>query len=272
MCELFAMSAHYPSTVQLSLEEFSRHGGLTGPHKDGWGIAWYDGGEVRVVKEAFPAAGSACVRFIQDNPIASSLVISHVRKATRGDVALRNCQPFVRELGGVWHTFAHNGDLPGIGAHKFFQSQSFCPVGETDSERAFCALLDQLRALWLAAVPPSLGARLRVIEPFAAMLRTLGPANFLYADGDALFAHADRRTQGDGTIRAPGLWRLARHCPASGHLAAEGLRIDANDGEQQIVLVASVPLTGERWTPLSQGQPIVARNGRIVLPRTAMPE
>jgi hypothetical protein len=39
MCELFAMSTRYPSTVQLSLEEFSRHGGLFGPHKDGWGIA-----------------------------------------------------------------------------------------------------------------------------------------------------------------------------------------------------------------------------------------
>jgi glutamine amidotransferase len=94
MCELFAMSARYPSTVRLSLEEFSRHGGLSGPHKDGWGIAWYDERDVRLVKETSPAAGSPCVRFIQDNPFVSPFVISHVRKATRGAVALRNCQPF----------------------------------------------------------------------------------------------------------------------------------------------------------------------------------
>ena len=60
MCELFAMSTRYPSTVTLSLEEFSRHGGLTGPHKDGWGIAWTDERDVRLVKESNPAADSAC--------------------------------------------------------------------------------------------------------------------------------------------------------------------------------------------------------------------
>ena len=68
MCELFAMSARYPSTVQLSLEEFSRHGGLSGPHKDGWGIGWYEEGDIRLVKERDPAVSSACGRFIQTNP------------------------------------------------------------------------------------------------------------------------------------------------------------------------------------------------------------
>jgi len=38
MCELFAMSSRHPANVRFSLEEFSRHGGLAGPHKDGWGI------------------------------------------------------------------------------------------------------------------------------------------------------------------------------------------------------------------------------------------
>jgi glutamine amidotransferase len=269
MCELFAMSARYPSTVRLSLEEFSRHGGLSGPHKDGWGIAWYEERDVRLVKEAFPAAASACVRFIQDNPFTSPLVISHVRRATRGDVAMRNCQPFVRELGGVWHTFAHNGDLPGIDADAAFRPRSFRPVGETDSELAFCTLLDRLRPLWSAASPPSLEARQRIIENLAVMMQALGPANFLYSDGATLFAHADRRMQADGTIHPPGLWRLARHCPAGGHMVAEGLRIDAHEGEQEVVLVASVPLTSEAWAPFPQGQLIVASHGQIVSARPA---
>ena len=131
MCELLAMSARIATTVHLSLEEFSRHGGLSGPHKDGWGIAWYDDRDVRLVKEAFPAAGSACVRFIQGNPFVSPLVISHVRKATRGEVALRNCQPFVRELGGAWHSFAHNGDLAGTERAAALRAAAFRPVGET---------------------------------------------------------------------------------------------------------------------------------------------
>jgi predicted glutamine amidotransferase len=263
MCELFAMSAKYPSTVRLSLEEFSRHGGLSGPHKDGWGIAWYDERDVRLVKEAFPAADSPCVRFIQSNPFVSPFVISHVRKATRGEVALRNCQPFVRELGGVWHSFAHNGDLAGIERDPHWRSEAYRPVGETDSERAFCALLERLRPLWLAAGPPDVAARLRVVAAFAAELRGLGPANFLYCDGDALFAHADRRHQDDGTIRPPGLWRLTRHCAAGGELSAAGLRIEAHGAAQDVVLVASVPLTTEHWAPLARGEILVARGGQL---------
>jgi glutamine amidotransferase len=265
MCELFAMSARLPSTVQLSLEEFSRHGGLSGPHKDGWGIAWYDERDVRLVKEAFPAAGSACVRFIQSNPFVSPMVISHVRKATRGGVALRNCQPFVRELGGVWHSFAHNGDLASIEGDSRLRADTFRPVGETDSERAFCALLDRLRPLWTENGRPDLDARLRVVEAFAAELRGLGPANFLYSDGDALFAHADRRHHDDGTIRPPGLWRLARHCAAGGELSATGLRVTSHGAAQEVLLVASVPLTTENWIPLARGEMLVARDGQLHL-------
>ncbi|MDE1948306.1 MAG: class II glutamine amidotransferase [Burkholderiales bacterium] len=262
MCELFAMSSREPTTVQLSLEEFSRHGGLTGPHKDGWGIAWYEDREIRLVKEAQPAATSACVRFVQGNPFVSAFALSHVRRATQGGVALRNCQPFVRELGGAWHGFAHNGDLSGIESLSRPGPMAFHPVGETDSELAFCALLERLRGLWRGAATPDLAARREVVEAFAATLRELGPANFLYCDGDALFVHADRRTQADGTIAAPGLWRLTRHCSTGGALACEGLRIEARGVEQDVVLVASVPLTAEGWEPLARGEVLVVRGGR----------
>jgi glutamine amidotransferase len=263
MCELFAMSARYPSTVKMSLDEFSRHGGLSGPHKDGWGIAWYEDRDVHLVKETHPAATSACVRFIQGNPFVTTLVMSHVRKATQGAVALRNCQPFVRELGGAWHAFAHNGDLAGLARDPHMQPAAFRPVGETDSEQALCALLERLRPLWLADRPPPLAARRRVIEAFAAEMRAFGPANFLYSDGDALFAHADRRHQDDGTIRPPGLWRLSRHCAAGGELAAAGLHIDAHGMEQSVVLFASVPLTAEGWLPMARGELLVAQQGSL---------
>lgn len=262
MCELFAMSARHPSTVTLSLEEFSRRGGLSGPHKDGWGIVWYEDGDVRLLKEALPAAASACVRFVQEHPIHSSLVISHIRKATQGPVATRNCQPFIRELGGVWHSFAHNGDLSGLAQDGRFRAGAFRPVGETDSEVAFCALLERLRPLWLDRCP-SLPARMEVITGFARELRELGPANFLYNDGDTLFAHGHRRFQIDGMIRPPGLWRLERHCDAGGELNGEGLRITAQ-GDQDVLLLASVPLSREAWVPLAEGCVLAIRQGRLV--------
>lgn len=263
MCELFAMSARHPATVQLSLEAFSRHGGLAGPHKDGWGLAWYEDGDVQLLKEAHPASDSRCVRFIQGHPFESRCVLSHIRKATRGEVALRNCQPFQRELGGHVHVFAHNGDLPGIARAPGLPVHRFKPVGDTDSELAFCALLQRLASAWSGPRTPALDTRLREVAAFARRLRALGPANFVYSDGEALFAHGDRRTQGDGTVSAPGLWRLARRCAAGGELAAEGLRVRGGDDEQEVVLVASVPLTDEAWVPLDAGTVIAVRGGRL---------
>jgi glutamine amidotransferase len=262
MCELFAMSARLPSTVTMSLEEFSRRGGLSGPHKDGWGIVWYEEGDVRQIKETAPASGSACVRFVQEHPIRSPLVISHIRKATQGRVAIRNCQPFIRELGGKWHTFAHNGDLSGLPQDGRMRAGSFRPIGETDSEAAFCALLEDLRPLWRDGCP-GLPERLEVVARFVRALRELGPANFLYNDGDTLFAHGHRRYQADGTIRPPGLWRLARHCAAGGELNAEGLSIAAQ-GDQDVLLLASVPLTSEPWVPLPEGCVLAVRDGRLI--------
>src|SRR6195952_5903664 len=68
-------------------------------------------------------------------------VIAHIRKATQGGVALENTHPFVRELWGRYWVFAHNGDLKGF-APKLHAA--FRPVGDTDSEQAFCWILQEL--------------------------------------------------------------------------------------------------------------------------------
>ena len=264
MCELFAMSTRYPSTVTLSLEEFSRHGGLSGPHKDGWGIAWDDDGDIRLIKEALPAWNSDRLQSVKQQPFRSAQVVSHIRKATQGQVAERNSQPFIRQLGGTWHSFAHNGDLRALRDDKRFGSDVFKPVGETDSEHAFCALLERLQSLWQANHSPGIEDRLEVVCRFAGDLRGLGPANFVYGDGDTLFVHAHKRYQSDGTIRAPGLWRLVRHCDAGGEFATDGLTVVAHEGEQDVVLLASVPLSSEAWEPLAEGAVMAIRKGRVV--------
>jgi glutamine amidotransferase len=265
MCELFAMSVRAPADVRLSLEEFSRHGGLAGPHKDGWGIAWYEGADVRLVKEPSAASDSACLGFIRDHPFRSSLVVSHIRKATQGSLSLANTQPFTRELGGRVHVFAHNGDLDGARLRSSHALGAHRPVGDTDSEYAFCALLARLASRWREGAVPPLAARLACVSEFAAGLRALGPANFVYADGDALFVHGHKRTHAGG-IRPPGLHLLCRICAGeSGAFEAEGLKITSAGGTQEVVLAASVPLTaGEPWRALGEGEIVAVRAGRIV--------
>lgn len=260
MCELFAMSSRLPATVSFSFEEFSRHGGLSGPHSDGWGIAWYEHGDARIVREPLAAATSACVEFIQTYPFRSTLVVSHVRHATQGEVALRNTQPFSRELGGRMHLFAHNGHLPA--ARERFTPRTFQPVGDTDSEVVFCALLDELRDAWDGA-PPSAETRRDVVARFAASLRPLGPANFIYSDGELMFLHGHRRREASGAgFNAPGLHVLRRACAAEGTLSAAGVELRSS-GPQEVVLAASVPLTDEPWQPLGEGELLVADAGHL---------
>jgi glutamine amidotransferase len=260
------MCARQPTNVRLSLEEFSGHGGLAGPHKDGWGIAWYEDGDVRLVKEPSAASDSACLEFIQHHPFCSSLVLAHIRRATQGRRRLANTQPFMRELGGQMHVFAHNGDLDSARLRRSYAPGAYRPVGDTDSEYAFCALLARLAPLWREGGVPTLEARLERVAEFAAGLRAHGPANFLYADGDALFVHGHKRTHADG-IRPPGLHVLCRTCAAErGAFVAEGLSITSAGGPQEVALAASVPLTAEAWRPLGEGETLALREGRIVSP------
>jgi glutamine amidotransferase len=265
MCELFAFSGEQPASLRYSIHEFALHSGGT-RNAEGWGVAHYIDGDVRLVKEPGAARDSACLNFIEQHPIRSALVLSHLRHATQGVAAVRNCQPFVRELGGAMHVFAHNGNLDRAALLGLGSADGFRPVGETDSELAFCVLLERLRPLWRGAGGvPALEQRREVVAAFAQQIRALGPANFIYADGDALFAHGHRRIQDDGEIRPPGLHVLCRSCKGDGpNFDAQGLRIGpAQHGGAQ-ALVASVPLTADAaWRPLVAGELWVLRAGRL---------
>lgn len=264
MCELLGLSSNFPATASLSLSQLAEHGGPPASIRDGWGVAYYEGADVRLIKDAGPADNSDWLRFVGQHDLHSDVVMAHIRKATMGTPAYRNTQPFVRELAGRTHSFAHNGWLPGIVEAASLQSRRFAPVGETDSEQAFCGLLDRLAAIWTSpgTIPP-LETRLDVIAAFAAEVRGLGPANFLYSDGDALFAHGDRRKNpATGKVTAPGLVFFEHQCsPARAEITTNGLTITGAD--QIICIVASVPLTDEPWHAFSEGEVIAFRAGRI---------
>ena len=267
MCELLALSSSAPAHLTFSLQVLAARGGAEGRTHDGWGVAFYQGQDVALFREPAAAAASALVRHLETQGPATRLAISHIRHATRGELSLANTQPFVRELGGRTHVFAHNGDLPGIFHSDALELGPFHPVGQTDSEHAFCALLARMAALWAAAEPPALDLRRSALAAFAADLRSLGPANFLYADGDALFAHGHRRIQpGSGRIEPPGLWWLGRECAAAPAAGDDLAGLSIVPPTQSIVLLASVPLSDEDWRPLAEGELLVVQAGRPVAP------
>jgi glutamine amidotransferase len=90
MCELLGMSAHHPASITLSLNEFARHGGETGPHADGWGVAYYEGPDANLIRESTPAADSVLMSTLREYKVASELVVAHIRRASFGPVELKN--------------------------------------------------------------------------------------------------------------------------------------------------------------------------------------
>lgn len=265
MCELFAMSSRQPSAVTYSLREFAANGSRHRSNRHGWGIAYTHDRDAFTIKEPLSAAGSPWVDFVAENSVKSKCVIAHVRYATRGAHTLENTHPFRRVLGRELQLFAHNGTLVGIEERCCAETMTYTPMGETDSEKAFCLLLERLRPLWKQhGGPPPLALRMEMFAGFAAEMATMGSSNFLYFDGDTLFAHAHRRIyeiDGQETPpQPPGLqikdWR---RMPIAPHYEPPGLRVDVH--EPQTIMLASVPLDSDGWEPLPEGTALAIGEG-----------
>jgi predicted glutamine amidotransferase len=142
MCQLLGMNCNVPTDICFSFTGFQARGGATDVHSDGWGIAFFEGRGTRVFLDPKPSCTSPVAELVRQYPIRSKSVIAHIRKATQGAIGLENTHPFMRELWGRYWIFAHNGNLVDFAPAL---DGSFVPVGLTDSERAFCWLLQRLR-------------------------------------------------------------------------------------------------------------------------------
>jgi glutamine amidotransferase len=268
MCELLGLSCRQPARLSVSLQALAARSAPGHSARDGWGYAQYDGSAVglaHLYREAAPASDSPLARQLAQAGTPTRLAIAHIRHATRGAPTLANTQPFVRSLAGRDHVFAHNGDLPTLAADPQLALHGCQPEGDTDSERAFCALLQRLAPLWAHGCP-SLAARLDCVAGFAAALRRHGPANFLYSDGELLFAHGHCRLQADGHIAPPGLHLRLHRCPPAGP-PLRWPELCVADSAQHVLLLASVPLDDGPWQPLAEGEVLALRDGTIAAQR-----
>ncbi len=264
MCELFGMSSLYPATVNLSINTFAQHGGGVDIHKDGWGIVFYENNDVRRIRDTAPAVDNEWIKFLERHSIRSNIVLSHIRKATSGELTLNNTQPFCRELAGKVHSFAHNGDLKGLSKKQNTNNNFYQPLGETDSEIAFCVLLNELSTIWLQSEDsPLLADRIAIIHRLFNYFSSFGPANFIYSDSEYLFAYSDKRTQKDNKIAPPGLYKLERQCSVPS-VGAKYSGLSISKHFQRAILIASVPLSDEDWIPIEKDNLIVLKLGKEI--------
>ena len=267
MCELFAVSSKKPTAITYSLEEFSRNGSKLRHNRDGWGIAFARDLDAFLIKEAQPAADSIWAQFTAGHPIETQAAIAHVRYATRGLHTMENTHPFRRVMGRRTHLFAHNGTMKGIEEAVDSRALQHQPIGETDSELAFCTLLSRLEPLYGADQNPSLDSRVEVFAELCSEMKQLGSSNFLYHDGEVLFAHAHKRIyEEDGKHvgpKPPGLqMKRCWTCTFQDEVVCSGLKVDLPD--HQTILLASVPLDDHGWEELEQGCILALKDGEVV--------
>lgn len=285
MCQLLGMNCATPTDVTFSFTGFAKRGGVTDHHADGWGIAFFEDKACRLFIDHESSATSPIAELVKRYPIKSKNTIAHIRKATQGRILLENCHPFQRELWGRHWIFAHNGDLQkeplsaalpagatvGDTSEIVVQPTQFQPnltgvfqpVGTTDSEYAFCAILEGLRERFPSAQPP-LPELFAAIAELTQDISRHGVFNFLMSNGQALFAHCSTH-----------LHFLVRQWPFStAHLIDEDMTVDfANftTPDDRVAVIATQPLTdNEVWTRLQPGDLMMFQDGEPTL-RTNLP-
>ena len=253
MCQLLGMNCNTPTDIVFSFEGFRRRGGLTDHHADGFGIGFFEGKGVRLFHDDKPSADSPVADLVKAYQIKSENVIAHIRKATQGQTSLANTHPFMREMWGEYWLFAHNGHLK-----NFFPTQGgfYRAVGNTDSERAFCYILEQLRNRFPER--PDEAALFAALAELTAEIRQYGLFNFMLSNGDYLFAHAS-------TL----LHYIVRKAPfGEAHLLDDDVKVDfaaVTTPHDKVAVIATLPLTvNEQWLQLAVNELVMFHEGDIV--------
>jgi len=253
MCELLGMSANVPTDICFSFTGLIRRSGDTGPHRDGWGITFYENKGCRTFKDPQPGAKSKIAELVKQYPIKSKTVISHIRRANRGRVCLENTQPFMRELFGSYWTFSHNGQLKNI---KRLPLTFYHPVGTTDSEHAFCWILDQIRKK-KSYQNLNIKERSKFLRGLFQKLNTSGVFNILLTDSKHLFCYCSTK-----------LFWLTRKAPF-GKAKLIDAEVTVNFQKETtpkdiVTVVATQPLTkNEEWAAMKKNQLLVFKSGII---------
>ncbi|MHA1657448.1 MAG: class II glutamine amidotransferase [Candidatus Heimdallarchaeota archaeon] len=234
MCELFGLSANKRVNILFSWKGFSQRGKKQ-PH--GWGVAFYPDKSAIIFKEPIGTLSSPLANFLRDyQQIESKIFISHLRYASVGEHKHQNTHPFSRKLGEREWIFAHNGTILDI--DQKFTLEHFKPLGKTDSEYAFCLILERIQNL-------TGEKRIRnAIEKIANEIAREGGFNFLLSNGKKLFAYYS------GFNSLYYLQRIPPYHTKRILLKDEDISISLGEMKEQTekaILVATQPLTDETW-------------------------
>ena len=230
MCELFAVSAGRKVKVNSMLGEFFSH---SVEHRNGWGIAIFDGLNVSVEREPIQASKSQYLKNRLTARFEVENMMAHIRKATIGAVEFNNSHPFIKkdESGRTW-TLIHNGTIfesPVLSPYQYKQE------GSTDSERILLYLVDQVNRRFMDDLNLfDVNERMKLVDQVIRRLAPENKLNLIIYDGEYMYIHKN----------APGTLYIKE--------------------EVNRAVVSTVPLDKSDWSEVPDNQLLVYKSGNLV--------
>ena len=230
MCELFAVSSMNKIKLNTLLKEFFKH---SVEHPSGWGMVALDNAIKTIEKEEKRAIDSKYLEERLSNDIISSGFFAHIRRATIGEINIKNNHPFVEKdcLNNQW-ILMHNGtifDSDELG--KYLSKQN----GTTDSERILLHIVDKINEAIKKHNRPLLGEeKFEIVEKIVLKLSKGNKLNLIVFDGQYYYIHENQ----EGT-----------------------LFVKEKEGAS---IFSTTPLDEEQWTEVPLNQLLVYQKGQLV--------
>ncbi len=277
-CQLLGMNCATPTDFSFSFKGFSLRGGCTDVHCHGWGLILYEGKGIRSFHDPESCSESPIAEFVRNHPLRTYNMIAHIRYATVGGVALENVHPFHREMWGVNWCFAHNGDVPmyklepgeelpiigSCGGERIYH-----PIGDTDSEKIFCSLLNAMHAKFqtLPSLPLLHEYLKELLNEIVAHNEEETILNFIMGCGQHTSFAYSWPGKRPGSNVWNGLHYLVREPPfRKAALVDCDYKVDfaelASDNDR-VAVIATKPLTlNEQWVEFERNQLILFDEGK----------
>lgn len=242
--------------IKLNLEGGS-------PQNSGWGFGWYpdDDSAASVVKDTGVKKAEDITSALSDwRRFRSTNFLWKVKGAAKKP-SQQDTQPFQRSFWGRDWLFLHNGDLDKQKLKdRIGETDGFLkPNGSTDSELAFCFLLQQFQ---LAGSRRIADVGSQNLMNWLSALDQFGAVDVVFSDGQSLVAY-----HGTGSNRDLHYSRQTPPDINEKQIGSDTVTLDFSDPldiYRSAFLISSSILSGANWTKMQSGQLIVVRTAEVV--------
>ncbi|MGB9696599.1 MAG: class II glutamine amidotransferase [Ignavibacteria bacterium] len=254
MSLLFSLNFNKLVSPSASFSKFRKRSGKS---FYGFGIAFYPDRAVQVVKEPFdPSETPRGVEFLKAyKALKTEIFMAYIGWTQKYEKSNMNVQPFHRELYGKEYAFIHNGEVRNC---ELPPGSRFMPVGDTDSEYAFCYLLDRIAERQVEVWDEN---QYKWLHNVLSELNNFGELNCIFSEGTKLFCYYD--CNGFKNL----YYKIIKAPFDNLYMKVDEFSLELEKEKSPAVqgyVVSTDASSGSDWIPLEKGELIVFSGGEKV--------